>query len=136
MEYQTPVNRWKALIALLLAMCYLPATAHCLLEQAGWFADSDGCCEDSTPTEDSSSNPPSCVGGCCGIERDNYSTTSRNPALVFFPAELATSTLLVSSDELPPAKILPIDTSPPDLPQAWQFSFRTALPPRAPSLVS
>ena len=26
--------------------------------------------------------------------------------------------------------------SPPELPRAWQFSYRTALPPRAPTLVT
>lgn len=35
-----------------------------------------------------------------------------------------------SADRLSP------DPSPPELARVWQFSFRTALPPRAPSLIS
>jgi hypothetical protein len=29
-----------------------------------------------------------------------------------------------------------VTSAPPELPKVWQFSFRTALPPRAPSIVS
>ena len=32
--------------------------------------------------------------------------------------------------------LVPASSSPPDLPRIWQFSQRTALPPRAPSIVS
>jgi hypothetical protein len=128
------VNRWKAIIALLLATCYLPATGHCLLEQAGWFSEVDGCCEASAPMD----SPPfaPCGDGCCAIERGGYASNPRTllltaPVAAVAPAPLAAVTCLA-----PVEKIVPVDSSPPELSRSWCFRFRTALPPRAPSFVS
>ena len=64
--------------------------------------------------------------------------TEEQAAAVFVP-------LLVSNSVLPPWEVAPptpaphpelLKGAPPELPRAWQFSYRTALPPRAPSLVA
>ena len=40
-------------------------------------------------------------------------------------------------DDTPPDEpAVAIIQVPPEIPRSWQFSFRTALPPRAPSFVS
>lgn len=128
------VNRGKAIVALLLAMIYLPATGHCLLEQAGWLSPGGDCCEQ-TASADGSQNA-SCPYGCCPIEKAVYFSASGNAAstvIAEIPVCMVIVVLPLTANE--PHLISP-DTSPPILPNAWQFSFRTALPPRAPSFVS
>jgi len=45
--------------------------------------------------------------------------------------------LVVALDTLAkPAPSLPPESSPPEFLNVWQFAYRTALPPRAPSFVS
>jgi len=128
------VNRWKAMIALLLAMLYLPATAHCLLEQAAWLPAGGGCCEES-PTADSSETS-SCPDGCCPLEDTGYPRAFGGSSTAFLASiQLYELAALVDFTPKQALAVLP-QPSPPDLPKAWQFAFRAALPPRAPSFVS
>lgn len=129
------VSRWKALIALLLAMLYLPATGHCLLEQAGWLPSGGDCCEQSASTDRSQSVP--CASyGCCPSEFAVYFKTA-NGIQSLPTAEIPVCVIAFAFDLLPKQSLTPVPESyPPELPKIWQFSFRTALPPRAPSFVS
>jgi hypothetical protein len=126
------VNRWKAMVALLLAMLYLPASAHCLLEQANWLPAGGGCCEESPVTD--GSNTSSCPDGCCPLEDAGYARGSGAATIITAvqPCEIAVLLAFTPKQAL---AVSP-EPSPPDLPKAWQFAFRTALPPRTPSFVS
>ena len=121
------------MIAVLLAIVYLPAMAHCTLEQAGWFPLGDGCCEQSSASGGSENT--SCADGCCLLEGGDFFNNTKGVATVL---PLAVSAyLVVALDTLAkPAPSLPPESSPPEFLNVWQFAYRTALPPRAPSFVS
>jgi hypothetical protein len=122
------------MIVLLLALLYLPATGHCLLEQAGWFPSAGDNCEQIP----SAGNPPtsSCAYGFCPIASVDH--LMPNPGGTTWPvAQVPIFELALALEVLPLQSLtVPPETTPPDLPQGWQFAYRTALPPRAPSFVS
>jgi hypothetical protein len=124
----------KCVVFALLAL-WLPATQHCNLEAAGVIAhenaDSDGCCETATP----------CAHDSCDVAEGSLVRPSVTIAKIFTPDLAFCFCLLCSRLSL---------TSPPDTPvlavtdterpidwlPAWQFSRRTALPARAPSIAA
>lgn len=120
------------MIALLLALSYLPATGHCLLESAGWLPSGGECCEESSSANGSPAFP--CAYGCCPSEYAVYFS----PAHVGAPLIAEVPVCVVATVELVPKPSPPVapESSPPELLKLWQFTSRTALPPRAPSFVS
>ena len=128
------VIRWRATIALLLALLYLPATGHCLLETAGLLPSGGDCCEQTSSPDGSSTIP--CVYGCCPSEYAVHFSPA-NDGVLLLVAEVPVVVVVLPLEVLPQRSlVVPPESSPPDLPTGWQFSFRTALPPRAPSFVS
>lgn len=115
-----------------MALLYMRASSNCLLEGAGFVEAVDCCIEENSHGQGAES--PSGEYGCCPIEYAVYSSfDSGLTELVIPPLDLA-----FLSAVLPPQ--VPVEISavqqerpPPDLPKSWQFVFRTALPPRAPS---
>jgi len=86
------------------------------------------------------SNPDSHCGdtGCCAVEKSQYKTEQIR---VSFPTPellpMPYAPLLIPANSLPDEVRLGILTAaPPQLLMTWQFSFRTALPARAPSIAS
>jgi hypothetical protein len=129
-----PVNRWKAMIALLLALLYLPATGHCALEQAGWFPEAGDCCEQTASATGSQTS--SCAEGCCPVESGDYFSRNKDRTSVMIVAVPA-FVMVLALDILPKQSLLVSpESSPLELLKIWQFAYRTALPPRAPSFVS
>ena len=121
------------MVALCMAVLYLPTTAHCLLEHAGVVVLENCCPASECDREEETVPGPT---GCCPIEFAVYFAPQKavltSPLVVEFP-----STVHSVEIALPEPSILITPTQrPPDLVNSWQFSFRTALPPRAPSLVS
>lgn len=129
------VHRMKAISALAMALLYLLASGYCLLEKANLVAPID-CCPD-TPSHNQNEQSPCGGFGCCPIEYPVYSSFDSGVAdftpppadVIFLPVVLLTELPV----EIPIAQL---ERSPPDIPKSWQFFFRTALPPRAPSLLS
>jgi len=122
------------MIALLLAILYLPATGHCLLEQAGWFPSAGACCEQTASA--TGSQDSSCTEGCCPIENADYFSPNKDRTsvmIVAVPAYVMVLALDILPRQSPPVSP---ESSPPELLKVWQFAYRTALPPRAPSFVS
>ena len=122
--------RWLySVAASVLLAIWLPATSLCLLERANWLSN-DECCPSSSeqaPTKDGNN--------CCVLASAPYKAGDTRPIapLAILLSFFTVAEPLAALDEpLHPA----LSLSPPDLPNTWQFSFRTALPPRAPSLVS
>jgi hypothetical protein len=119
------MDRLKTAVAALLVGLWLPATSFCLLENAGWVGNSDGCpadqCSDSSP--------------CCALASANYKMHEGATMTVSSPVPMV--------EWLPewPKLVLPLrqaaiaefNVSPPELTQSWQFSSRAAPTPRAPS---
>jgi len=122
------------MIALLLAMLYLPATGHCIMEQAGWLPSGGDCCEQAESHQDIPINP--CAVSCCPSENTAYFSvaTSLHTYLI---AEVPVCLIALALAIEPEQSATPLPgSSPPELAKVWQFSFRAALPPRAPSFVS
>jgi hypothetical protein len=130
------VKRWKAIVALALALVYLPAASNCLLEMAGLLSCQNDCCEQTTAGDGAPRDY--CPYGCCPIEYAVHFHFGVNHAVTAAPVAAIPLCRPEPIFLTPPQQVYPIipDGSPPELARAWQFCFRTALPPRAPSLAS
>ena len=128
------VTLMKTVMTLMLVALWATASNHCRLEQFSVF-DFLVCCDhdEASPHQDKN-----CETDGCSFETQLYKTESgRVP--VTAPAPLFAIFLFSEGAELSaPSSVdhfLP-DAAPMELPRIWQFSPRTALPPRAPSLLS
>jgi len=96
-----------------------------------------------SPQSDSAPHQPKDCGddsdACATVESGLYRAEEGGIAAAKAPAIAATFAIailpdLAANDSL--ADQFAPDPSPPEQARVWQFSFRTALPPRAPSLIS
>ena len=120
----------------LAAFAWLPMTMHCRLEAIPGLeflaCPTESNCHDEQHSEKSDE------AGCCSVEKSEYRTeqfrvTLPSPHLLAFSASL----LPDLADRLTAEVSIGILTAdPPGLAATWQFSSRTALPVRAPSLAS
>ena len=124
----------KTVLILLLALVWAAASNHCKLEQVpglSFLACTDHAQE--APEQDRG-----CDTDGCSVESQLYKTETAQTSAPT-PIFLFTFFLSPLFDELvAPATtshFLP-DAAPVVLTRVWQFSYRTALPPRAPSLLS
>jgi hypothetical protein len=76
--------------------------------------------------------------GCCPVESAQYHAPRQNEiAPVVISAVVSADNFGAVEQSRPKEASLGILTAaPPDLPSSWQFRFRTALAPRAPSFAS
>jgi hypothetical protein len=127
------VRKLKTVMALLLALAWLPLTSHCLLES---LTESEliSCCAASSSESDDCSDK-----GCCSVESAYYQSLRHDDHA---PAPVI---LLLSVVSLPPMveHALPdevrlgiLTAAPPEHARTWHFVSRTALPVRAPSFLS
>jgi hypothetical protein len=116
-----------------LALYYVLAMAHCPLEQASFFGES--CCSTSSVQQQEGQTAP-CEDGCCPLESSDHFSRQKTghdvSVIAVSSFVLCTLEADLAQKAAPPSLIGP----PPELPKTWQFSFRTALSPRAPSFVS
>ena len=130
----------RAIVALLLVAFWLPASSHALLEYAGLIherhADHDDHDAESSGSHEHDADNHDAADG----KYAPSSTLVRVPLpdsiampMFFAPGLNWASELRI---EPPPAGLAPPGTAPPQLSHGWQFSFRAALPVRAPSLAS
>jgi hypothetical protein len=109
------------------------ASMHCKLEAVPGLEFLRSCCF----ADAASDGHKDCESdGCSAVEDGNYRAEEQNvsaPQPVLLPALLSTTI----EAPLPGFEAHPFvaPTPPPELPRSWQFSFRTALAPRAPSLI-
>jgi hypothetical protein len=130
------MKRLKPILALILALVYPLAGGGCLLETLDLVTAVDCCAQ---PVASAPDHPPPCGGfGCCPIEYAAYfSFFLRTADTAAPPAEAATGPILLLPPDRPPhVQVAPPERSPPSASPSWRFFFRTALPPRAPSLLS
>jgi len=129
------VRLLKTLTAALLVLAWLPAGSLCLMESAGFIEKGDCCSKDS---DHPAPGKTGCDKPCGVIAAGNYLFQQEHfvlPAPVIETPDFCTPAVL---DIQPPPGIgrdAPA-TAPPELVARRHFCFRTALPPRAPSLVS
>jgi hypothetical protein len=118
---------------MLALVLYGLASMHCILEGVPGLEFLKTCCfVDSAP-----SAPKDCESDACVAESGDYRAEEQTVAA---PQPLLLLALLSSMIEapLPEPQVasLVASESPPELLKVWQFSHRTALPPRAPSIAS
>ena len=110
------------------------ATWHCNLELMPGL-EFLSCCQhpDTAPHQDNDCDEDGCAVVESGLYKlEEQAASAPIPSLVL-------SVLLPLWEATAPSVHPPVESlssAPPELPRIWQFSFRTALPPRAPSFVS
>ena len=125
----------KTILILLLALLWAAAGNHCKLEQIpGW--EFLACCihEDIAPHQDDDC----ATDGCATVENQLYKNETARICVAAPTLLFATFVSLQWAElSIPPtvSHILP-DAAPTELARVWQFSYRTALPARAPSFAS
>jgi hypothetical protein len=127
------VSKLTKVFALLTLALYGLASMHCALEGVPGLDFLKTCCfVDSAP-----SAPQDCDSDECAVENESYRAEEQT---VSAPQPLLIFALLSSMIEAPmpelQARFSVASQTPPELPKVWQFSHRTALPPRAPSIAS
>ncbi len=125
------MKRLQQIVGLLLLVLWVPLTSHCT-----WENISDltlfKCADD---TEQHSEQKSDCADdGCAQLETATYRSSDAQPE-VAPPAFLVLFQLLTLTVPAREACVATVNT-PPEIFTSWQFTFRTALPPRAPSFVS
>jgi hypothetical protein len=123
------------MLALLLALAWVPLMSHCKLETVPGLQFLRCAFEDQAPAK----APGHCDGAsCCAVESGKYQAPSHQQIVpVFALAPLPFDVIADCDRALPPAVSLGLLTAaPPEFSSTWQFTFRTAPPSRAPSLVS
>jgi hypothetical protein len=116
----------------LAALLWLPLSAHCQLETVPGFEFLQ--CIDAQTPGDTDCNDSS----CCAFEKSQYQSsqvrvTIPPPDLLPLLPVALIETRTTVSDEVSAAAFA---DAPPVLPKGWQFVFRVASPPRAPSFAS
>jgi hypothetical protein len=132
------VRAWRIIFAVAIATLWVAAGSHCRLEILPGF-EFLSCCQHSAVEKNPTHHEKDCEhDGCAAIELGFYKQATPQPAplkpLLLFVAWLMP--LPHNGQAGDSACLVPASSSPPDLPRIWQFSQRTALPPRAPSIVS
>ncbi len=125
------MRRLFTVVAFLLIGCWAPMTAHCNLERLPAF-EFLKCAQDAEPVGD-------CDDTACDSVESGFYKTQEHPELNLSPAlEVVCFALFLDEPDSAsgPALECARIVSPPDLPVTWQFVFRTALPPRTPSIAS
>ena len=139
-KYQsiTVVRSLKNILFVLAAFAWLPMASHCRLESVPGFeflaCISETTCHGESKPQQSGADQ----SGCCSVEKSHYKSDQLRITLP--TPEMLT---IDSAPSFDLARALPaevcvgiLNTGPPELPSTWQFSFRTALPARAPSFIS
>ena len=122
----------------LAALTWVLLTSHCKIEAVPGFEFLRCATDVHEPSESERSGDPCKDAGCCSVESAQYHAPRQHeiaPVIVFDIIPM--DNFGVVEQCLPKEVSLGILTAaPPELPTSWQFSLRTALPVRAPSLAS
>lgn len=128
------VIRLKTIVALMLLVLWAPVTSHCLLERVPGLAFLV-CAADASGQGDCEND----ADGCVSVESATYRTEDTQPLVSTFGIKVALLVAILPPDFLPLERetlLAPRNHPPAELQSSWQFAFRTALSPRAPSFAS
>ena len=125
------VKRLHQIMAIVMLALWTPAASLCLVECAGFVVRGDCCADESGGNTDAAAHP------CCLLASGNYKSDTHRPVVIAPDAGAAAHVASLICVVSPSEGLAPVcSPSPPDFLFSWQFSFRAALPPRAPSLAS
>ena len=128
------MQRLKNILFVLAAILWLPLSAHCQLEKFPGLAFLACASDSDSPGKNSDCGDT----GCCAVEKSQYKPnqiriTIPTPDLLPLVTAALPDIAGTLTDEISAAAFAAL---PPELPKCWQFVFRTAAPPRAPSFAS
>ena len=126
--------KWLKIVAVFgLLVFWLAASNHCRLEPIPGLSFL-ACCEEGNgvPGQDNDCQ----TDGCAAVESGFYKMEDLHALVSAPPLVQVTAPLPLLPVQVPPGPTVILELVPPDLPTTWQFTFRAAAPPRAPSLVS
>ena len=128
------VRYFRNIFFALAAFLWLPASAHCQLESVPGLEFLRCAVDAQTPGRSTDCSD----SGCCAVEKLHYKSnqvriTIPSPDLLLLLPVALTDIADKLSNEVSAIALAAI---PPELPKCWQFVFRTASPPRAPSFAS
>ena len=132
------MTRLRSIVSLLLVAFWLPASSHALLQYAGLIhvrhADHDA---DSSGSDERDSDHHEAADGNCALSSTYVSVPLPDAGVmpILFCALGLNWAAEFRVEQQPSGLALP-GAAPPQLSHRWQFAFRTALPARAPSLIS
>ena len=124
------VHRFRIVAALLLLAIWVPSSSHELLEGFGLIH-----VQASPSGGDSHENDHDAADGLCQLPGWSLQVQKYQAADISFLLPVAFAACLQDGIQARACFAL-VNPSPPDIPVSWQFSFRAALPARAPSLIS
>lgn len=130
------VNRLKGILSVIVLALWASCTIRCELEMFA-SAKASSCCNAGEESGGGApaSSPDHCV--CSVIASGGYVVQKSAPLAALAPDAILVFTVAAESEAaLREAVVEDLIFAPPELPKIWQFSLRTALPPRAPSFVS
>lgn len=124
----------RTIFAMALVLFWVPITSHCLLESTGGLPSFLACAEE-CPTNSAKGTDEDF---CQNIESASYKVTNERLEVIVQVVPTLVADLLESLHSLAVAQEIscPSIVAAPEDPVTWQFTSRTALPPRAPSLAS
>lgn len=141
-RYLRCLSRFRSIVALMMVAFWLPSSSHAWLQMAGLIhsdhsTHSDSDHDDSDDSDEHGGGNHDLADGLCRTEVGSVSVLMPNAHFAYV-SNVAflwsfSATLEADPNHSGPS---PPGTSPPELSHRWQFSFRTALPARAPSFVS
>lgn len=134
MSILTLVKSLRIMLTLLLVALWPLVTSHCSLEQMPGL-EFLACADEAAaiPHQENDCETDSCAA----VESGFYKTEDGHhvvPTPPLIPCAFLTAISLEAAQTAAVSRIV-FDSAPPELPKVWQFSCRTALPPRAPSFV-
>jgi hypothetical protein len=125
------VSKLKKVMAVVALALWGLATMHCDLEHVPGLKFLAWCHSPDAAAKQTSDD------GCCVVESALYKVEQHE---VVVPMPVLALSLLLPAWEMTSALSEPqpvrLDFSPAELPRLWQFFYRTALPPRAPSSIA
>ena len=125
------MKRLHQLVALILAVLWIPVAGHCIFEKMPGL-EFLKCAADTEQGDCSGSGD-----ACSQIENPNYKLSDTKVVIPQPAFAVLFHILIQNSVRNPVENQTPASVEvPPEISTTWQFSFRTALPPRAPSFVS
>lgn len=119
---------------MLVLVLYGLASVHCMLEGVPGLEFLETCCFGGA----GSTAPSGCENDGCGpVEDGKYRLEEHHASAPLPPLRSVPLAAELDSPQTEARAAAPVSADPPpELPRGWQFFWRTALPPRAPSVAS
>jgi len=129
-RYFSDVKLFRTVAALVLLACWAPISSHELLEHWGVIH------VQASNASENHSDDHDAADGICRLPAGPFQLQNFLPSQITLAMLPAVVVDAAAESIWQQASFALVNPSPPDIPVGWQFSFRAALPVRAPSFIS